>query len=147
MAKQTLKITNWTTCHKAFFNRDSLIYWLDKSAIQAWYDEPKTSSRGRPQRYSELAVNTVLMLKLLFRLTLRTAQGFIDSMFITLMELPLRCPVCSCVSRRPKSVNNPLPPTRNEIAHLVIDSTGLKVLGEGGWKVKHHGQEKRRIWR
>ncbi|EFG6959885.1 IS5 family transposase, partial [Escherichia coli] len=37
--------------------------------------------------------------------------------------------------------------TRGEIAHLVIDSTGLKVFGEGEWKVKKHGKERRRIWR
>ncbi|VFS52593.1 Uncharacterised protein [Budvicia aquatica] len=36
---------------------------------------------------------------------------------------------------------------RGEIAHLVIDSTDLKVFGEGEWKVKKHGQEKRRVWR
>ncbi len=45
-------------------------------------------------------------------------------------------------------VNIPFsPPTRGEIAHLVIDSTGLKVFGEGEWKVKKHGQEKRRVRR
>ncbi|MCE9998474.1 transposase, partial [Enterobacter hormaechei] len=37
--------------------------------------------------------------------------------------------------------------TRGEIAHLVVDSTGLKVFGEGEWKVKKHGKERRRIWR
>ena len=87
------------------------------------------------------------MLKRLFRLTLRAAQGFIDSIFI-LMTLPLRCPDYSCVSRREKSVNIPFKKTmRGEIAHLVIDSTGLKDFGEGEWKVKKHGQEKRRVWR
>ncbi|WP_250386705.1 IS5 family transposase, partial [Escherichia coli] len=51
-------------------------------------------------------------------------------------------------SRRAKSVNISFKtPTRGEIAHLVIDSTGLKVFGEGEWKVKKHGQERRRIWR
>jgi hypothetical protein len=29
----------------------------------------------------------------------------------------------------------------------VIDSTGLKVFGEGEWKVRKHGKERRRIWR
>ncbi|POD89522.1 hypothetical protein BV925_21905 [Pectobacterium odoriferum] len=62
MAKQKVKINNWAAYNKALFNRGSLIFWLDDSAIQAWYDEPKTSSRGRPQRYSELAISTVLML-------------------------------------------------------------------------------------
>ncbi len=64
------------------------------------------------------------------------------------MNVPLRCPDYSCVSRRAKSVNISFKtPTRGEIAHLVIDSTGLKVFGEGEWKVKKHGQERRRIWR
>ncbi len=87
------------------------------------------------------------MLKRVFHLTLRAAQGFIDSIF-TLMKLPLHCPDCSCVSRRAKSVCIPFKnSTRGEIAHLVIDATGLKVFGEGEWKVKKHGQEKRRVWR
>ncbi|POD90721.1 IS5 family transposase [Pectobacterium odoriferum] len=147
MAKQKVKINNWAAYNKALFNRGSLIFWLDDSAIQAWYDEPKTSSHDRPQRYSELAISTVLMLKRVFRLTLRATQGFIDSIF-TLMNIPLRCPDYSCVSRRAKSVTIPFKnPTRGEITHLVIDSTALKVFGEGEWKVKKHGQEKRRIWR
>jgi hypothetical protein len=99
VAKQRFKITNWNVYNKAFVNRGSLTFWLNESAIQAWYDEPKTSSRGRPQRYSELAISTVLMLKRVFQLTLRAVQGFIDSIFI-LMKLPLRCPDYSCVSRR-----------------------------------------------
>lgn len=87
------------------------------------------------------------MLKRVFRLTLRAAQGFIDSIF-TLMKLPLRCPDYSCVSRRAKSVSIPFKnPTRGEIAHLVIDSTGLKVFGEGEWKVKKLGHERRSVWR
>jgi hypothetical protein len=147
VAKQTFKITNWATYNKALIHRGSLTFWLDASAIQTWYDKPNTSSPGRPQRYSELTISTVLMLKRVFRLTPRAAQGFIDSIF-TLMKLPLRCPDYSCVSRRAKSINIPFKtPTRGEIAHLVIDSTGLKVFGEGEWKVKKHGQEKRRVWR
>ncbi len=97
MAKQKFKITNWAAYNKALVNRGSLTFWLDESVIQAWYDEPKNSSRGRPQRYSKLAT-TVLMLKRVFRLTLRPARGSIDSIF-TLMKLPLRCPDYSCVSR------------------------------------------------
>ncbi|MCA6963342.1 transposase, partial [Pectobacterium odoriferum] len=81
MAKQKVKINNWAAYNKALFNRGSLIFWLDDSAIQAWYDEPKTSSHDRPQRNSELAISTVLMLKRVFRLTLRATQRFIDSIF------------------------------------------------------------------
>ena len=38
--------------------------------------------------------------------------------------------------------------TRGTIQHLAIDSTGLKVYGEGEWKVKKHGiGGKRKVWR
>ncbi|MBD7142177.1 IS5 family transposase, partial [Klebsiella pneumoniae] len=135
VAKQKFKITNWSTYNKALINRGSLTFWLDDGAIQAWYESATPSSRGRPQRYSDLAITTVLVIKRVFRLTLRAAQGFIDSIF-TLMNVPLRCPDYSCVSRRAKSVNISFKTfTRGEIAHLVIDSTGLKVFGEGEWKV------------
>ncbi|MEX2943511.1 transposase, partial [Serratia fonticola] len=63
MANQKFKITNWAAYNKALVNCGSLTFWVDESAIQAWYDAPKTSSRGRPQRYSALAISTVLMLK------------------------------------------------------------------------------------
>jgi len=66
VAKQKFKITNWNAYNKALVNRGSLTFWLDEQAIQAWYDEPQTSSRGRPQHYFELAISTVLMLKRIF---------------------------------------------------------------------------------
>lgn len=129
MAKQKYKITNWKTYNKALISRGSITFWLDDEAIQAWYDSVAPSSRGRPQRYSDLAITTVLVVKRVFRLTLRAAQGFINSIF-ALMKVPLRCPDYTGVSKRAKSVNVSFKtPTRGEIAHLVIDSTGLKVCG------------------
>ncbi len=147
VANQKFKITNWPTYNKALINRVSITFWLDDEAIQAWYESAAPSSRGRPQRYSDLAITTVLMIKRLFRLALRAAQGFIDSVF-ALMDVPLRSPDYTSVSKRAKSVNVSFKTsTRGEIAHLVIDSSGLKVFGEGEWKVKKHGKERRRIWR
>ncbi len=67
---------------------------------------------------------------------------------VSVATITVHCSRYSCVSRRAKSVNIPFnTPTRGEIAHLVINSTGLKVFGEGEWRVKKHGQEKRRVWR
>ena len=147
MAKQTFCITNWRNYNKALINRGSLSFWLDDEAIQAWYVSATPASRGRPQRCSDPAITTVRVIKRVFRLTLRATQGFIDSIF-TLMDVPLRCPDDTRVSRRAKSVNVRFKtPTRGKIAHRVIDSTGLKVPGEGEWKVKIHGRERRRVWR
>jgi len=143
VAKQKFRITNWRNYNKALVNRGSVTFWLDDEAIQAWYESATPASRGRPQRYSALAITTVLVVKRVFRLTLRATRGFIDSIF-TLMGVALRSPDYTSVSKRAKSFKTP---TRGEVAHLVIDSTGLKVFGEGEWKVKKHGKERCRIWR
>ena len=81
MAKQKFRISNWRTYNKALINRGSVTFWLDDDAISSWYESAAPSSRGRPLRYSDLAITTVLMVKRVFRLTLRAAQGFIDSIF------------------------------------------------------------------
>ncbi|HCU0620052.1 TPA: transposase, partial [Enterobacter hormaechei] len=67
VAKQKFKITNWPTYNKALINRGSITFWLDDEAIQAWYESAAPSSRGRPQRYSNLAITTVLVIKRVFR--------------------------------------------------------------------------------
>lgn len=87
-AKQKFKITNWPTYNKALINCGSITFWLDDEAIQAWYESATSLSRGRPQRYSDLAITTVLVIKRVFRLTLRATQGFIDYIF-ALMNVPL----------------------------------------------------------
>jgi hypothetical protein len=69
VAKQKFRITNWHTYNKALINRGSLTFWLDEQAIKSWYDTSPPSARGRPQRYSDLAITTVLVIKRVFRLT------------------------------------------------------------------------------
>lgn len=147
MAKQKFKITNWSTYNKALKQRGSLTIWLDDPAIAAWTDKTTPERRGRPLQYSDMAITTVLMIKRVFGLSLRALQGFVDSIF-KLMGLPLRCPDYSLISKRAKTVKISIKtPTRGEISHLVIDSTGLKVFGEGEWKVRRHGADRRRVWR
>ncbi|EAA8667818.1 IS5 family transposase [Salmonella enterica] len=147
MSKQKFKITNWSAYNNALRQRGSLTLWLDESAIAAWTDNALPEGRGRPFHYTDMAITTVLMMKRVFNLPLLALQGFIDSIF-KLMELPLCCPDYSLVSKWAKSVNISIKtPTRGEISHLVIDSTGLKVFGEGEWKVRQHGADRRRVWR
>lgn len=147
MAKQKFKITNWPAYNKALRQRGSLTVWLDDSAITAWTENTAPEHRGRPLHYTDMAITTVLMMKRVFNLSLRALQGFVDSIF-QLMRVALVCPDYSLVSKRAKTVNISIKtPTRGEIEHLVIDATGLKVFGEGEWKVRQHGADKRRVWR
>ncbi len=62
-----------------------------------------------------------------------------------LMGLELPVPDHTQMSRRASRLPVMIP--RQEPIHLVVDSTGLKVYGEGEWKVRQHGVGKRRTWR
>lgn len=88
------------------------------------------------------------MVKRIYSLPLGVLQGFIDSAF-TLANVPLVCPHYTCISRRAKDVAVDFKAsTRGTIQHLAINATGLKVYGEGEWKVKKHRTDrKRRAWR
>lgn len=97
--------------------------------------------------YSDSAIETCLTIKALFKLPLRATQGFVQSLF-EIMTLDLPVPDYSSLCKRQQSISIKLPEQSrpNEQIHLVVDSTGLKVFGEGEWKVEKHGQEKRRTW-
>ncbi|HFG1852448.1 TPA: IS5 family transposase [Vibrio cholerae] len=147
MPKPRYKTTNWKQYNKALINRGSLTFWIDEEAIRQW-KQSKQNKRGRPRQFSDLAITTALMVKRVFSMPLRALQGFIDSVF-SLANVPILCPHYSCISRRSKQVEVSFKPkTRGAIQHLAIDATGLKVYGEGEWKVKKHGTDgKRRVWR
>ncbi|WP_412500261.1 IS5 family transposase [Shewanella chilikensis] len=148
MPKPRYKTTNWKQYNQALINRGSLTFWIDEEAIQQWLNLTKSGKRDRPRLFSELAITTALMVKRVFSMPLRALQGFINSVFL-LARVPLACPYYTCISKRAKSVEVLFKcPTRGPIQHLAIDATGLKVYGEGEWKVKKHGTDgKRRVWR
>jgi len=106
---------------------------------------------GRPggqQQYSDLAVITALTLRSVFHLALRQTEGFVASL-IRLMDLELATPDHSTLSRRGKTVEvPPMARLHTSPLHLVIDSTGLKIVGGGEWHAEKHGiSKKRRQWR
>ena len=147
MGKPKHKISNWKQYNQALVQRGSLTIWMDASAIRRWHCHTHHGRRGRGFHYSDTAIETALMLKGLFNLPLRALEGFINSLF-KLMAVPLKSPDYSCISKRAKTVEiNYRAPSKGTVTHLVIDSTGLKVYGEGEWKMRKHGKEKRRVWR
>jgi len=75
------------------------------------------------------------------------SQGFLSSL-VMFMGLCLYTPGYSQICRRAQLLGKDLKRlTKRKITDLVIDSTGLKVYGEGEWKVRQHGYSKRRTWR
>lgn len=131
MPKLSYKTTNWKQYNQALINRGSLTFWIDKGAIAHWKTNAEQPRKGRPRVFSDLAITTALMVKRVFSMPLRALQGFINSVF-KLGGIPLMCPHYTCISKRAKTVNIAFKiNTRGIIEHLAIDSTGLKVYGEG----------------
>lgn len=143
-AKPTYRTTNWKDYNAALKARGSLLIWLDKD--MCWHGSAN-GKRGRTPKYSEAAVQFCLTVKGLFNLPLRQAMGMTQSL-LELARLDWRVPDFSTVSRRQKhlSVTIGAQPTTTGL-HLLVDSTGIKMLGEGEWKTKKHGADYRRQWR
>ncbi len=145
--KQQYKVKNWSAYNQALIKRGSLTLWIDEDTIQSWHHPEKTGYRGSPMIYSDMAIQCALMLREVFKLPLRATQGFLNSL-VQLLEITIKVPHYSTLSRRQQSLEVRLPRSGSRAPrHLVIDSTGLKVYGEGEWKVRKHGAGKRRTWR
>ena len=148
MTKKVYRVRNWKEYNQTLVNRGSITLWFDKSSIEKWHNCERSGRRGRPEEYSDAAILCGLTLKALFKLSYRATEGFLRSL-ITLLGLKIRCPDYSLLCKRQKTLSIPKhrKASSSEPLHIVVDSTGLKVYGEGEWKVRQHGHSKRRVWR
>lgn len=148
MKKKTkYHLRNWSDYNRSLEQRGSLTLWISAEAIKTWLVREKTGGRGASLSYSNLAIETMAMVKAVFRQAGRQTSGLVKSMF-ELLKIELPVPDHSTVSRRLAEIEVCLPiKSASQPRHLVIDSTGVKVFGEGEWKVRTHGASKRRTWR
>ena len=144
--KESYRITNWSEYDRALVERGNITFWFDQEAVgEKWTPKP-TGKRGGQWRYSDWAIQTLLMLKAVFHLPYRALEGFGRSL-MDLLGLDMPIPDHSHMSRRAKTVEIQIPRReKKEPIHVVVDATGLKVFGEGEWKVRQHGEGKRRTW-
>src|SRR5690242_3130109 len=143
--KATYRIRNWAEYDRALVRRGSLTVWVDQEALDAW-NHQGPPRWGAKFVYSDAAIQCLLTLRAVFHLPLRATQGMAASVF-ELMGLDLAVPHYSTLSRRAAALEVDLARKGKGPLHLVLDSTGLKVYGEGEWKVRKHGYSKRRTWR
>jgi hypothetical protein len=142
--KTRYKVMNWRDYEAGLRKRGSLTIWFTEEAIAAWRAAPRTTPGGQA-RYSDLAVETSLILRTVFHQPLRQTEGLVGSL-LGLMGLDLPIPDHTTLSRRartlavaPQAVSGPV--------HLLVDSTGVKLSGPGEWLVEKHGTRRRRAWR
>jgi IS5 family transposase len=144
--KTTYRIRNWPEYNSALKQRGSLTIWISDQAIAGWTTDLLTGGPGASPVYTDLAIETMATVQALYSLAGRQTQGFLQSLF-DLMKVDLTAPDHSTLSRRRSSLTVTLPVHKSSSPrHLVVDSTGVKVYGEGEWKVRQHGFSKRRTW-
>ena len=145
--KTAYRVNNWPEYDQALRDRGDITLWLSQEAIDTWI-APKTGKRGGQTVYSNIAIETALTLRLLFHLPLRQTEGFLRSV-LTLMELVLPCPDHTTLSRRHATVviRQQVDRAPQGPMSLIVDSSGLKVCGQGEWHTQKHGEKKRKRWK
>jgi hypothetical protein len=143
--KARYRVSNWPEYNASLVQRGSITLWINSEDLGSWKpaDDPK---RGGQRQYSDGAIQCLLMVRSFFRLPLRATEGFVRSVF-ELMHLELAVPDYSTICKRSKDLAVVWPRQAKGPLHAVLDSTGLKVFGEGEWKVRQHGHSRRGTWR
>ena len=140
--RKKYKIHNWRSYEQSLINRGDLTLWLSEDVIESWNSD-LGQRMGRPKLYSDLAIETALTLRLLFKLPLRQTEGFLTSIF-RLMNVELNIPDHTTLSRRNSTLKTELKRIGKPRGRV---DTGLVIHGEGRWTRHKHGKSKRRGWR
>lgn len=144
---RTYKVTNWKEYNKSLVDRGDITIWFSDEALEQWEhpnDEPKV---GRPFIYSDTAVECLLTIRELLKLPYRQTEGFGRSL-VALLGVDVKIPHYSSLAKRAAQLGIALRVAGKQGSiDIVVDSTGLKVFGEGEWKTRTHGKSKRRTWR
>ena len=142
------KVKNWSEYNTSLKNRCDITFWLSDDALTNWLEQYLViKQRGRQVKYSKIALQTIYTFRLIFNLRLRQAEGFTRSLLkIMRVNLPVldyttgsrrirKLPIDFVYSRPSGNIN------------VILDSTGIKVLGEKEWINYKHGTRQRKIWR
>ncbi len=140
------KTRNWRRYNRNLINRGNITLWISKNAVKKWLASKDKNHFGRPFKYSDGAIICAWTLRFTFHLTLRALQGFLESLRDRGF-LPDFIPSYSQICRRGQKLHLASKISKKRPTDIVFDSTGLKVYGDGEWKVKMHGKSKRRKWR
>ncbi len=148
MTKKVYRVRNWANYNKSLVNRGSITYWFSENIVKEWCQPPKTNTgRGRPEKYPDSFIRAALTLRQLFNLTLRATEGFVRSL-IAMLKMPCKTPNYTTLSVRSKQLNIPLYKTKQHHPRsILVDSTGVQVIGEGEWKTLKHGRSRHQLWR
>jgi hypothetical protein len=146
--KAVYRVRNWAVYNASLVQRGGITVWISDEVIAGW--TPASASprqRGGQVQSSDRAIECLLTLRAVFRLPYRQTEGLGQSI-LALLGAEVAIPDYTTLCKRSAHLAVQLPISRLQGAkHIVVDSTGLKVYGEGESKVRQYGYTKRRTWR
>jgi IS5 family transposase len=147
VAKTTCKVRNWSEYNDSLVRRGDVTFWFDEDVLDSWEHANEQPKVGRPFLYSDTAIECLLLIRELFRLPYRQTEG-LGNALAKLMQADVSIPDYSSLAKRAAKLGVTLDVReRKGPINVVVDSTGLKVFGDGEWKARKHGVSKRRTWR
>lgn len=145
--KTQYRVKNWSEYDKSLRDRGDITIWFSQDAIDAWTPR-KNGKRGGQPVYSNIAIETSLSLRMIFQLPLRQTEGFLGSL-LRLMSLDLPCPDHTTLSRRNQTldVQSNIDRLPEDPVCFIVDSTGLKICGQGEWHSRKYGEKRHKRWK
>ena len=146
--KTSYRVRNWSSYNKSLVQRGSVTVWISAEVLEGWHPEMEDKrQRGGQVQYSDQAIECLLILKAVYHLPYRQTVGFAQSI-LDMLKANVRVPDYTTLCKRSTELKVDIATSNlDEVKHIVMDSTGLKIYGEGEWKVRQHGYSKRRTWR
>ena len=138
--KQRHRVTNWSEYNEGLRRRGDLTVWISEDALALWA-APRRTTRGGQPHYSDSAIEMCLTLGLVFK------NPRLDALHCEAAGGEIAVPDFSTLSRRGNGLTLRTKPTSrsDKPVQLIVDSTGLKIFGEGEWlEQKHKTKRKRR---
>lgn len=146
--KTRYRVTDWAAYNESLRRRGDLTIWITDESLGQWSAPVRTTRGGQP-KYSNMVITMCLTLGVVYKLPLRQTQGLMRGI-ARIMGLEVPVPDFSTLSRRGQeiSLSTKARAKRTEPVQLVVDSTGLKIFGEGEWLYnKHKTRPKCKSWR
>ena len=151
IAKQSKNQRDWSKYSEGLVNRGKLTLFITKDFADTWYvkySKDSSRARGGQNKYTETAITSLLSLRFVFKLPLRAMEGLAQSL-VAMAGLDIDVPDYSTLSIKLRDMKIKLPPVCKDSGGgyvASLDSTGVKIHGQGEWNRKKHSQKDRRQW-
>lgn len=135
---------DWRQYNKELVNRGKIHFWVRAKVFKHWRAK-RGKKNGHPFVYGDHLIQAMCYIRFKFHFSLRETEGFFLSLMKT-MKSDRRVPCYTQICRRMKKLKLPEELVdKNKVTDIVLDTTGLKVYGEGEWRAEKYGG--RKAWR